>query len=150
MFQVKAKKNFGQHFLKDHEIAKRIASTLDGYPTLPVMEVGPGTGMLTQYLIQKNKDLTVVEIDYESIAYLKEHFPELKDRILQEDFLKLDLKKLYKGDFCIIGNYPYNISSQIFFKVLEYRENIPSMSGMIQKEVAERMVASPGKKTYGI
>jgi 16S rRNA (adenine1518-N6/adenine1519-N6)-dimethyltransferase len=106
--------------------------------------------MLTQYLIQKNKDLTVVEIDYESIAYLKEHFPELKDRILQEDFLKLDLKKLYKGDFCIIGNYPYNISSQIFFKVLEYRENIPSMSGMIQKEVAERMVASPGKKTYGI
>jgi 16S rRNA (adenine1518-N6/adenine1519-N6)-dimethyltransferase len=114
------------------------------------MEVGPGTGMLTQYLIQKNKDLTVVEIDYESIAYLKEHFPELKDRILQEDFLKLDLKKLYKGDFCIIGNYPYNISSQIFFKVLEYRENIPSMSGMIQKEVAERMVASPGKKTYGI
>jgi 16S rRNA (adenine1518-N6/adenine1519-N6)-dimethyltransferase len=150
MLQVKAKKNFGQHFLKDHEIAKRIASTLDGYPTLPVMEVGPGTGMLTQYLIQKNKDLTVVEIDYESIAYLQEHFPELKDRILQEDFLKLDLKKLYKGDFCIIGNYPYNISSQIFFKVLEYRENIPSMSGMIQKEVAERMVASPGKKTYGI
>jgi len=150
MFQVKAKKSFGQHFLKDHEIAKRIASTLDDYPALPVLEVGGGTGMLTQYLIQKGKDLTVVEIDYESIAYLIEHFPELKGRNIQQDFLKMDLKQLYDGNFCIIGNYPYNISSQIFFKVLDYKENIPCVSGMIQKEVAERMTASPGKKAYGI
>ena len=150
MFQVKAKKNFGQHFLKDNEIANRIASTLDGYPTLPVLEVGAGTGMLTKHLIEKEKDLTVVEIDYESIAYLKEHFPQLKGRIVQHDFLKLDLSKIYNGNFCIIGNYPYNISSQIFFKVLDYKENIPCVSGMIQKEVAERMIASPGNKTYGI
>ncbi|NLZ94241.1 MAG: methyltransferase domain-containing protein, partial [Bacteroidales bacterium] len=111
MFQVKAKKSFGQHFLKDNEIANRIASTLDGYPTLPVLEVGAGTGMLTKHLIEKEKDLTVVEIDYESIAYLKEHFPQLKGRIVQHDFLKLDLSKIYNGNFCIIGNYPYNISS---------------------------------------
>ncbi|MFA6751506.1 MAG: 16S rRNA (adenine(1518)-N(6)/adenine(1519)-N(6))-dimethyltransferase RsmA [Fermentimonas sp.] len=150
MFQVKAKKSFGQHFLKDNEIANRIASTLDGYPTLPVLEVGAGTGMLTKHLIEKEKDLTVVEIDYESIAYLKEHFPQLKGRIVQHDFLKLDLSKIYNGNFCIIGNYPYNISSQIFFKVLDYKENIPCVSGMIQKEVAERMIASPGNKTYGI
>jgi 16S rRNA (adenine1518-N6/adenine1519-N6)-dimethyltransferase len=150
MFQVKAKKNFGQHFLKDNEIANRIASTLDGYPTLPVLEVGPGTGMLTKHLIQKNKDLTVVEIDYESVAYLNEYFPELKGRIIQQDFLKMDFKQLYDGYFCIIGNYPYNISSQIFFKVLDYKESIPCISGMIQKEVAERMIASPGSKTYGI
>lgn len=150
MFQVKAKKSFGQHFLKDNEIANRIASTLDGYPTLPVLEVGAGTGMLTKHLIVKEKDLTVVEIDYESIAYLKEHFPQLKGRIVQHDFLKLDLSKIYNGNFCIIGNYPYNISSQIFFKVLDYKENIPCVSGMIQKEVAERMIASPGNKTYGI
>ena len=150
MFQVKAKKSFGQHFLKDNEIANRMASTLDGYPTLPVLEVGAGTGMLTKHLIEKEKDLTVVEIDYESIAYLKEHFPQLKGRIVQHDFLKLDLSKIYNGNFCIIGNYPYNISSQIFFKVLDYKENIPCVSGMIQKEVAERMIASPGNKTYGI
>ncbi len=150
MFQVKAKKNFGQHFLKDNEIAKRIASTLDEYPTIPVLEVGAGTGMLTQYLIQKDKDLTVVEIDFESIAYLNKHFPNLKGRIIQQDFLRMDLKQLYDGSFCIIGNYPYNISSQIFFKVLDYKDSIPCVSGMIQKEVAERMVALPGKKTYGI
>ncbi len=150
MFQVKAKKSLGQHFLKDHEIAKRIAATLDNYPTLPVLEVGAGTGMLTQYLIQKNKDLTVVEIDIESISYLNEHFPILKGRIIQQDFLKMNLKDLYNDKFCIIGNYPYNISSQIFFKVLDYKDNIPCVSGMIQKEVAERMNASPGNKTYGI
>lgn len=150
MFQVKAKKNFGQHFLKDNEIAKRIASTLDDYPTLPVLEVGAGTGMLTKHLIQKDKNLTVVEIDFESIAYLNEYFPELKGRIIQQDFLKMDLKQLYDGNFCIIGNYPYNISSQIFFKVLDYKESIPCVAGMIQKEVAERMAASPGSKTYGI
>ena len=148
---VKPKKNLGQHFLKDAEIAGRIAATLDEFHLLPVMEVGPGTGMLTQFLIEKQRDLTVVEIDRESIAYLHQHFPSLKDRIIEADFLKLDFTKFY-GDrsFCIIGNYPYNISSQIFFKVLDNKNRIPCCSGMIQKEVAERMTASPGNKTYGI
>jgi 16S rRNA (adenine1518-N6/adenine1519-N6)-dimethyltransferase len=150
MFPVRAKKNLGQHFLKDEEIADRIAATLDDFPTLPVLEVGPGTGMLTQFLLQRKRDLTVVEIDYESIDYLQTHFPELQGRILQQDFLRMDLSKHYSGDFCVIGNYPYNISSQIFFKVIDQREQIPCCSGMIQKEVAERMVASPGSKTYGI
>ncbi len=150
MFPVRAKKNLGQHFLKDEEIANRIAETLDDFPSLPVLEVGPGTGMLTQFLLQRKRDLTVVEIDYESIDYLHTHYPQLQGRILQQDFLRMDLSKHYSGDFCVIGNYPYNISSQIFFKVIDHREQIPCCSGMIQKEVAERMVASPGSKTYGI
>jgi 16S rRNA (adenine1518-N6/adenine1519-N6)-dimethyltransferase len=150
LFSVKAKKNLGQHFLKDEEIARRIAATLDGFPSLPVLEVGPGTGMLTQFLLQNNRDLTVVEIDRESIAYLNQHFPELEDRIIQQDFLKIDFTRLYSGEFYVIGNYPYNISSQIFFKVLNNKDSIPCCAGMIQKEVAERMVAQPGSKTYGI
>jgi 16S rRNA (adenine1518-N6/adenine1519-N6)-dimethyltransferase len=150
MFQVRAKKSLGQHFLKETEIARRIAATLDEFPSLPVLEVGPGTGMLTQFLLQRERDLTVVEIDRESIAYLNEHFPALKGRIIEEDFLRMDLSKLYSGNFCIIGNYPYNISSQIFFKVLDNRESVPCCAGMIQKEVAERIVASPGSKTYSI
>lgn len=150
MFPVRAKKNLGQHFLKDEEIARRIAATLDGYSTLPVLEVGPGTGMLTQFLLAARRDLTVVEIDGESIAHLHRLFPELHGRILREDFLRMDLSSYYRGDFCIIGNYPYNISSQIFFKLLDHRESVPCCSGMIQKEVAERMIASPGSKTYGI
>ena len=150
MLSVKPKKNLGQHFLKDEDIARRIADTLDGFPQLPVLEVGPGTGMLTRFLMQKNRDVTVVEIDRESVAYLKENYPQLRDRILQEDFLKMDLSRLYNGSFYIIGNYPYNISSQIFFKLLDNKESVPCCSGMIQKEVAERMAASPGSKTYGI
>ena len=150
MFTVKAKKSLGQHFLKDEGIAQRIADTLDGFPQFPVLEVGPGTGMLTQFLLQNGRDLTVVEIDRESIAYLQQHFPQLDGRILQEDFLKMDFAKHYPGEFCIIGNYPYNISSQIFFKVLENKEQIPCCTGMIQKEVAERMTAKHGSKTYGI
>jgi len=150
MFQVRAKKSLGQHFLKETEIARRIAATLDEFSSLPILEVGPGTGMLTQFLLQSESDLTVVEIDRESIAYLNEHFPALKGRIIEEDFLRMDLSKLYSGSFCIIGNYPYNISSQIFFKVLDNKESVPCCAGMIQKEVAERMVASPGSKTYGI
>ena len=150
MFQVRAKKSLGQHFLKDAEIAQRIAATLDNFATLPVLEVGPGTGMLTQFLLQKERDLTVVEIDRDSIAYLNEHFPLLKGRIIEEDFLRMDFSNHYNDSFCIIGNYPYNISSQIFFKVLDNKESVPCCTGMIQKEVAQRIVASPGSKTYGI
>lgn len=150
MFTVKPKKNFGQHFLKDEKIASQIADTLDAFPLLPVLEVGAGTGMLTKHLISKGRDLNVVEIDRESTAYLNEHYPELEGRIIEQDFLKMDLKQLYNGDFCIIGNFPYNISSQIFFKILDYKDSIPCSSGMIQKEVAERLAASPGSKTYGI
>ena len=150
MIPVRAKKNLGQHFLRDEEIADRIAGTLDNFPSLPVLEVGPGTGMLTRYLLQRKKNLTVVEIDRESVDYLQTHFPELQGRIIQQDFLRMDLSRFYEGEFCVIGNYPYNISSQIFFKVIDHREQIPCCSGMIQKEVAERMVASPGNKSYGI
>lgn len=150
MFTVKAKKNLGQHFLKDKEIARRIAATLDAFPLLPVLEVGPGTGVLTQFLLQNDRNLTVVEIDRESVAYLHAHFPTLNGRILEQDFLKMNFSDLYTDQFCVIGNYPYNISSQIFFKVLDNREQIPCCSGMIQKEVAERLTASPGSKTYGI
>jgi 16S rRNA (adenine1518-N6/adenine1519-N6)-dimethyltransferase len=150
MFSVKAKKNFGQHFLKDENIANRVAETLNDFPTLPVMEVGAGTGMLTKFLMKRGVDLKVVEIDIESIEYLKEHFPELNGKIIQKDFLKLKLDDYFNTEFCIIGNYPYNISSQIFFKVLDNKELIPFCSGMIQKEVAERMAAPPGSKTYGI
>jgi len=151
MFTVRAKKALGQHFLKDEGIATRIAGTLDGFPQLPVLEVGPGTGMLTQFLLKNDRDLTVVEIDHESIAYLQQHFPQLvAGRILQQDFLKMDVAEFYTSEFCVIGNYPYNISSQIFFKVLDNKELIPCCTGMIQKEVAERMAAKPGNKAYGI
>ena len=150
MLPVKPKKNFGQHFLKDENIANRVADTLNDFPTLPVMEVGGGTGMLTKFLLKREVDLKVVEIDNESIVYLKEHFPELEGRIIEKDFLKLKLDDYFNAEFCIIGNYPYNISSQIFFKVLDNKELIPFCSGMIQKEVAERMAAPPGSKTYGI
>lgn len=147
---VKPKKSLGQHFLKDLEIARRIADTLDAYKDLPVLEVGPGMGVLTQFLLEAGHDLTVVELDRESVAYLKQNFPALEGRILEEDFLKLDLSGLFTRPFCVIGNYPYNISSQIFFKVLDYKNQIPCCSGMIQKEVAERLAAGPGSKTYGI
>ncbi|MFA7141058.1 MAG: 16S rRNA (adenine(1518)-N(6)/adenine(1519)-N(6))-dimethyltransferase RsmA [Proteiniphilum sp.] len=150
MFQVRAKKSLGQHFLKDEGIAHRIAETLDRFPTLPLLEVGPGTGMLTRFLLEQGRDLTVVEIDRESVAYLKEHFPALHGHILEQDFLHMDFSAHFSGSFCIIGNYPYNISSQIFFKLLDNRESVPCCAGMIQKEVAERMTASPGSKTYGI
>ena len=146
---VRPKKSLGQHFLKDLQIAGRIANTIKDYP-LPVLEVGPGTGVLTQFLLENNADLTVVELDKESVVYLKEHFLQLSGKIIEEDFLKLDLDKLYPGKFCVIGNYPYNISSQIFFKVLDYKEKIPCCAGMIQKEVAERIASKPGKKTFGI
>ena len=150
MKSVKPKKALGQHFLKDLQIAQRIADTLSAYTSVPVLEIGPGMGVLTQFLIEAKHDLTVVELDMESVAYLEANFPALQGRILPADFLKLDLAKIFPGSFCVIGNYPYNISSQIFFKVLEYKDQIPCCSGMLQKEVAERLAAGPGSKTYGI
>ncbi len=147
---VKPKKFLGQHFLKDMDIARRIAETMIGYAGVPILEIGPGTGVLTRFLLAAGHDLTVVEIDRESVAYLRAHFPELDNRILEEDFLKLRLDKTFPGRFCVIGNYPYNISSQIFFKVLDYKDLIPCCSGKIQKEVAERMASGPGNKNYGI
>ncbi len=146
---VKPKKALGQHFLTDLNIASRIAATVQDY-TLPILEIGPGMGVLTQFLLQQGSDVTVVEIDKESVKYLTEHFPQLQGRILEFDFLKLPLDRLFPGKFCVIGNYPYNISSQIFFKVLDYKEQIPCCSGMLQKEVAERIASKPGNKAYGI
>jgi 16S rRNA (adenine1518-N6/adenine1519-N6)-dimethyltransferase len=148
--EIRPKKSLGQHFLKDLSVAERIADTLSAFSTLPVLEIGPGTGVLTQFLLKNRLDLTVVELDRESVVYLDKHYPELKDRIIEKDFLKLDLSDLFPGSFCVIGNYPYNISSQIFFKVLDYKEKIPCCSGMLQKEVAERLASKPGKKAYGI
>lgn len=150
MTLVRPKKFLGQHFLKDLDIARRIADTLDDCANVPIIEVGPGMGVLTQYLIEKNRELTVVELDRDSVPYLNEHYPSLKGHIIEDDFLKLDLTQIYKDQFCVIGNYPYNISSQIFFKVLDYKDHIPCCSGMLQKEVAERIAAKPGNKTYGI
>jgi 16S rRNA (adenine1518-N6/adenine1519-N6)-dimethyltransferase len=147
---VKPKKALGQHFLKDLEIAARIAFTIDSYKELPVLEIGPGTGVLTQFLLKNGHNLKVVELDRESVSYIKEHFPLLDGRLIEGDFLKLNLDGLFEGPFCIIGNYPYNISSQIFFRVLEYKDMVPCCSGMIQKEVAERIASKPGKKSYGI
>ena len=151
MRKVRAKKSLGQHFLIDLSIAERIAHTLDDFKHLPVLEVGPGMGVLTQFLLEMGLDLTVVELDTESVDYLNAAYPQLHGRIIGEDFLKMDLKKLY-GDkpFCIIGNYPYNISTQIFFKVLDYRDQVKCCSGMLQREVAQRIAEPPGSKTYGI
>ena len=147
MQQVRAKKFLGQHFLKDLSVAQRIAETITAGR---VLEIGPGMGVLTQYLLKNpNLQTTAIEIDRESVAYLKEWYPEL--HLIEGDFLKLDLNIIYPdGEFCVIGNYPYNISSQIFFKVLDNKDRIPICSGMIQKEVAERIASKPGKKAYGI
>ena len=150
MLKVKAKKFLGQHFLLDFDIARQIADTLDGFPDLPIIEVGPGTGVLTRFLLEKNRPLKAIELDRESIPYLKRHYPELGNNIIEGDFLKMDLDKIYLDQFCVIGNYPYNISSQIFFKILDYKDRIPCCAGMLQKEVAERIAAPPGGKTYGI
>ncbi len=147
---VKPKKFLGQHFLKDLDIARRIADTISGYLGMPVLEICPVTGVLTQILMADGHNLSVVEIDRESVAYLRENFPELGEHILEADFLKLPLDKIFPDRFCVIGNYPYNISSQIFFKVLDYKDYIPCCSGMIQKEVAERIASKPGNKSYGI
>lgn len=152
MKPVQPKKHLGQHFLTDLNIAQKIVEAL----RLPngvqeVLEVGPGMGVLTQFLVQHPEyKTTIVDIDRESIAWLNEHFPQLEGRVLFADFLKTDLKTLFSGNFAVIGNFPYNISSQIFFKVLDHRDQVPEVVGMIQKEVAERIAAPHGSKTYGI
>ena len=150
MKQVRPKKNLGQHFLVDLNIAKRIADTVDEpYPTLPVLEVGPGMGVMTQFLVEKPRPLKVVEIDRESVAYLKNTLPSLD--IISGDFLRMDLNEVFGGQqFVLTGNYPYDISSQIFFKMLDNEDLIPCCTGMIQHEVAVRMAAAPGNKQYGI
>lgn len=149
--KVKPKKALGQHFLTDLSVAERIARTLDSAPELPVLEVGPGMGVLTQFLL--DRDIKVVELDSESVEYLRSHYPKLaeEDRIVEADFLKLNLREIMgAGEFAVIGNYPYNISSQIFFHILDFREQIPLCSGMLQREVAERLAAIPGTKARGI
>jgi len=151
MTSVRAKKNLGQHFLKDKDIAQNIVESLRVTNVNKVLEIGPGMGVLTQFLLQNQSyETSVVEIDRESVDYLNQHFPELKDRIISDDFLRLNLNNYFTEPFAIIGNFPYNISSQIFFKVLEYHNQIPEVVGMLQKEVAERLAAPPGSKTYGI
>ena len=151
MKQVKAKKFLGQHFLTDQSVALRIADTVDSCPDLPILEVGPGMGVLTQYLLPKGREVKVAEIDYESVEYLRQRWPELEDSIIEDDFLKMHLEYTFEGrPFVLTGNYPYNISSQIFFKMLEYKDLIPCCTGMIQKEVAERLAAHPGTKAFGI
>ncbi len=147
---VRAKKALGQHFLNDLDIAKRIALSLSSHP-LPILEVGPGMGVLTRFLLDAYPEVKVIEIDSEAVEYLREHFPGLRDAIIASDFLRLDLRKVYDGrPFMVIGNYPYNISSQIFFHILEYRDLIPVCGGMLQREVAMRLASPPGNKDYGI
>lgn len=150
MQKVRAKKALGQHFLRTDEIAEKIASTLVEY-SLPILEVGPGMGILTKHLLELYPKTKVVELDTESVEYLKQAFPSLAPDIIEADFLKLPLDKVFdETPFLLIGNYPYNISSQIFFHMLEYRDRIPAASGMLQKEVATRLSSGPGNKDYGI
>ena len=146
---VRPKKALGQHFLTDQGVAQAIVASLRSRGS--VLEIGPGTGVLTQYLLKDPAiDLKVVEVDGESVRYLLEHYPRLAPSLLEADFLKMDLRRLFPDSFAVIGNLPYNISSQIFFKVLDCRDRVPEMVCMIQKEVAERLAACPGSKTYGI
>ncbi|MDE5585490.1 MAG: 16S rRNA (adenine(1518)-N(6)/adenine(1519)-N(6))-dimethyltransferase RsmA [Muribaculaceae bacterium] len=160
--EVKAKKALGQHFLTDLPTAERIADTISEqelsracgaekgkeWGSLPVVEIGPGMGVLTDFLVTAGRDVTAIEIDHESVEYLSKHKPDIKVR--EGDFLRLDLNEIAPGEIALIGNYPYNISSQIFFKALDYREKIPVIAGMLQKEVAERICSGPGSKVYGI
>ena len=147
---IKPKKNLGQHFLKNREIAARIAGTLTGSGDDSVLEIGPGTGILTGYLIERHfPDFRVIEIDNESVYYLKRDFPGLKN-IIRGDFLVMDIDEYFHDKLAIIGNFPYNISSQILFKVLDHKDKIIEVCGMLQKEVAERICSSPGSRTYGI
>lgn len=150
MYEVKAKKHLGQHFLKDENIAFKIADSLS-HDTQQVLEIGPGTGVLTKYLLKKQFDtFYAVEIDRESASYLRSHYPEFEAGLMEADFLKMDIGQLFTGQFSVIGNFPYNISSQIFFRILEHHEKINQAVGMIQKEVAVRLAAKPGKKDFGI
>ena len=149
--QVRAKKHLGQHFLRDENIAKKIADTLTLQGYKDVLEIGPGMGVLTKYLLKKDIKTHVIEIDTESVEYLKSNYLNLSDRIYEKDFLKYDLTEIFRDQpFAIIGNFPYNISSQIVFKTLEMRHQIPEFSGMFQKEVAQRICSKEGSKIYGI
>ncbi len=149
MSEVRAKKYLGQHFLTDLSIAQRIAGSLPLDAETDVLEVGPGMGVLTQFLLQDPRvRLTAVELDTESVAYLHRHYPQL--HVVEADFLRLDLEQMFSGQFCIIGNFPYNISSQILFRLLDVRDRVPVLSGMFQKEVAERIASPAGRKAYGI
>ncbi len=151
MKKVRPKKNLGQHFLTDLGIARRIADTVDACPDIPVLEIGPGMGVLTQYLVEKPREVKAVEIDDESVAYLHATYPKLEGKILAQDFLRMDLGEVFGGrPFVLTGNYPYDISSQIFFKMLDYKALIPCCTGMIQREVAQRIASQPGNKAYGI
>ena len=147
---VRPKKHLGQHFLTDQDIAQRIVDSLTHHGAYEqVLEIGPGTGVLTQFLVKEDRyRTTVMEIDHESVLYLQKHYPNLP--ILEQDFLKANLSELIDGPFAVIGNFPYNISSQIFFRILDERDRVPEVVGMLQKEVAERISAPPGNKTYGI
>ena len=150
--EVRAKKSLGQHFLIDQTAAQSIVNALTHDSTVPeVLEIGPGMGVLTRYLLERSDiDLKAVELDNESVEYLLAHYPVLNGRLVYADFLKLDVHRLFSGDYRIIGNFPYNISSQIFFKILDDRNHIPEVVCMIQKEVADRIAEGPGSKTYGI
>lgn len=150
MSGVRAKKHLGQHFLKDDSVAQRTAEALTGHGGYRhVIEVGPGTGALTKHLLARTAfDLTCFEIDTESLSYLGSHYPGLK--VVQRDFLRMDPDRISVGPLAVVGNFPYNISTQIVFKVLEHRDRIPELVGMFQKEVADRLCAGPGSKTYGI
>lgn len=151
MRQVRAKKQLGQHFLTDLGIARRIADTVDAYPGIPVLEIGPGMGVMTQYLKEKERPFKVVEIDKESVEYLADRWPEFVPQVISGDFLRMDLSEVFSGkQFVLTGNYPYDISSQIFFKMLDNKDLIPCCTGMIQREVALRIASEPGNKTYGI
>jgi 16S rRNA (adenine1518-N6/adenine1519-N6)-dimethyltransferase len=150
MSYVQPKKNLGQHFLTDEGIAHKIANSLTGTGYNSVLEIGPGMGMLTKYLIERGfPEFRAIEIDNESVHYLQTHFPELKD-IMRGDFLTLDIDEFFSEKMAIIGNFPYNISTQILFKALKHKDKIVEIAGMLQKEVAERICAGPGSKTYGI
>ncbi|MDO6596509.1 16S rRNA (adenine(1518)-N(6)/adenine(1519)-N(6))-dimethyltransferase RsmA [Oceanihabitans sp. 2_MG-2023] len=149
--QVKAKKHLGQHFLNDETIAQKIADTLSLKNYKTVLEIGPGMGVLTKYLLKKEVTTHVIEIDTESVEYLKNNYLNLASRVIEKDFLKYDLNEVFKGEsFAIIGNFPYNISTQIVFKTIEMRDQIPEFSGMFQKEVAQRICSKEGSKVYGI
>lgn len=147
---VRPKKHLGQHFLTDRSIARRIVNSLETDPGDTVIEIGPGTGVLTQFLRERALRLILVEIDAESVLHLKKRWPDLEESLIQEDFLKVNLANLIRGPFHIIGNFPYHISSQIFFRILEQRQQVRSVVCMLQKEVASRIAAPPGSREYGI
>ena len=149
--EVRAKKALGQHFLTDQSVARAIVDALGVSPVRDVLEIGPGMGVLSQYLLQRpDLDLKMVELDGESVQYLQSHFTLRPGSLLQADYLKLDVHKQFEGQYRIIGNFPYNISSQIFFKILDDRDLVPEVVCMVQKEVADRIAEKPGSKTYGI